>query len=286
MVVDGFGVDTKTPPAPTFIDVLPSHIFYPWVEGGVDADMISGYPDGTYRPNSTLQRQQANTILARYLSGVEKDVLGGIQGEDALYPLVSDWYQAEGRYLLAAFADGGKVASAHAPGTAYLIYHDVVEGSFSGGQYYLQPATSLNRAQAAAMILRVRAVEFEAQVPSVTGLNPASGPAAGGNSVVITGTSFVGLSGAGAVKFGGCQCHELRSELLDSDNGRGPAGTVGSTVRRDRDHSGWHKLDRWDCQRLPVQLIRHNPQRHRAGQGHLGSGRRGYERSDSDSRRH
>lgn len=38
--------------------------------------------------------------------------------------------------------------------------------------------------------------------PAITGLSPASGPIAGGATVVITGTGFVGLSGAAAVKFG------------------------------------------------------------------------------------
>ena len=41
MVVDGFGIATKTPATPTFTDVIPSHIFYKWVEGGVDAQVIS-----------------------------------------------------------------------------------------------------------------------------------------------------------------------------------------------------------------------------------------------------
>ncbi len=40
-------------------------------------------------------------------------------------------------------------------------------------------------------------------LPTITGLNPISGPASGGTSVVITGTNFVGVSGASAVQFGG-----------------------------------------------------------------------------------
>jgi hypothetical protein len=39
--------------------------------------------------------------------------------------------------------------------------------------------------------------------PVVTSLSPTKGPVAGGTTVVITGTAFVGLSGAGAVTFGG-----------------------------------------------------------------------------------
>ena len=230
MVVDGFGIATKTPPAPTFIDVLPSHIFYPWVEGGVDADVISGYPDGTYRPNNTMARQQANTILARFLSSREKAALGGVQGEEGTYLTVTEWYLAEGRDQLTRFADANKVAAEHAPGTAYLVYHDVVEGSFSGGSYYLQPGTTLTRAQAVALILRVDAVTFVSQPPTVTGLNPTSGPSAGGNSVVISGTNFVGVSGAAGVKFGGVNATSYIVNSTTQITAVAPEGTAGTTV--------------------------------------------------------
>lgn len=40
------------------------------------------------------------------------------------------------------------------------------------------------------------------QVPTIAGLSPNNGPTAGGTTVIITGTQFIGLSGAGAVVFG------------------------------------------------------------------------------------
>ncbi len=46
------------------------------------------------------------------------------------------------------------------------------------------------------------AVAVPVTVPTVTKLTPASGPTTGGTTVTITGTGFVGLSGAAAVRFG------------------------------------------------------------------------------------
>ena len=227
MVVDGFGIATKTPATPTFTDVIPSHQFYKWVEGGVDAQVITGYPDDTYRPNSTMQRQQANTILARYLSGLEKAALGGIQGEEELYETVTEWYQEEGSSLLDAFADGGTVATAHRPGTAYLVHHEVVQGSPSGGQYYLKPLTSLTRAQGAALILRVADISFATPAPTVTALNPSSGPTVGGNTVVITGTNF---TGATAVRFGSISATNFVVNSAIKITAIAPAGPQGSTI--------------------------------------------------------
>lgn len=40
-------------------------------------------------------------------------------------------------------------------------------------------------------------------VPAITSISPASGPVTGGTTVTITGSGFLGLSGASAVKFGG-----------------------------------------------------------------------------------
>src|SRR5206468_3045853 len=61
--------------------------------------------------------------------------------------------------------------------------------------------------------------------PAVSGLSPASGPAAGGTSVKITGS---GLSGATGVKFGG---KDASSYTVDNDGqitATSPAGSAGA----------------------------------------------------------
>ncbi len=59
---------------------------------------------------------------------------------------------------------------------------------------------------------------IEIAVPTITALSPASGPTAGGTSVVITGTGFVGVTGTAAVTFGGVSGQELRGQLCHPDN--------------------------------------------------------------------
>ena len=227
MVVDGFGLGTANPLTPTFTDVPRTNFFFPWVQGAYSAGVISGYPDGTFRPNTSVSRQQADSILGLYLSQKELSLNDHIQGALTTYPTVSAWYAAEGAELLDSFADAASVASVHAPYAAYLAYHQVVQGSSRAGGVYLDPVSSLTRAQAVALILRVEGVTFAPGIPTVTLLSPASGPTAGGNSVVITGTNFVGVT---AVKFGTVNATSYVVSSPTQITAVAPAGTAGTTV--------------------------------------------------------
>ena len=132
--------------------------------------------------------------------------------------------------MLAGFADRAQISPVHRPGTAYLVMRGVVLGSSSGGATYLSPLAELSRVQAVTMVLRTRDVVFEAELPTVTNIVPAAGPAAGGTSVVITGTGFGGLSGADAVRFG---THNATSYVVNSPTqitAVAPAGATGTTV--------------------------------------------------------
>ena len=161
MVVDGLGLAKLAPASPSFSDVLGTHFFFEWIEGAAGVGIMTGYLNGTFGPAQSIARQEANSVLGRYLSEGEIAVTGGILGDLARYPTLAAWYAAEGAGLLASFADAHELASTHAPFTAYLIYHDVVWGSSSGGNSYLKPVAYLSRAQAAALILRVKNVTFQ-----------------------------------------------------------------------------------------------------------------------------
>jgi hypothetical protein len=189
MVTGGLHIPLMDPSLPTFSDVPRGSIFYRYIEGAIAAGVISGYPDGTFRPDDDVLRQQTSTILGRWLSQEEIAALGGIQGVSAFYPTLATWFAAEGEPLLSRFADRLQAAPVHQPATAYLVMRGVVLGSSSGGAAYLRPLNGLTRAQAVAMILRTRSVVFHA-LPTITSLNPAMGPTAGGTSVLITGTGF------------------------------------------------------------------------------------------------
>ncbi len=156
MVVDGFGLPRLSPIVPSFSDVPVAHFFYEWIEGAAGAGIAHGYPNGTFRPDQTITRQQANSILGRHLSQKELGDVGSIQGECGSYASVAEWFVAEGAALLVSFADASQLAPVHAPFTAYLVYHGVVLGSSSGGSAYLTPLSELTRAQAAVLVVRTK----------------------------------------------------------------------------------------------------------------------------------
>ena len=178
MAVSGLGVDTAEPVTATFKDVIPSHRFYSYIEGAYAKELIGGYPSGGalyFRPDSNITRQQANSILARYLSKLEISITGLVHGEVSDYGSLDLWYKAEGPFYLNKFYDANKVTSDHRATTAYLVYRKVVAGSND----YLNPGSSLTRSQAAALILRVKA-EAEAimtppEAPTNLGVS-ATGP--------------------------------------------------------------------------------------------------------------
>jgi hypothetical protein len=154
MAVDGFGLPRLSPMTPSFGDVPVSHFYFEWVEGAAGAEIVTGYPDDTFRPSRNITRQQADSILGRYLSRKELADTGSIQGELGSYDSLAAWYAAEGAAIFAPFADVSQLAYVHAPFTAYLVYHEVVFGSSIGGSTYLMPLSNLTRAQAAALIVR------------------------------------------------------------------------------------------------------------------------------------
>ena len=53
------------PPCDTgFLDVGPAHLFCPAIAWAADAGLVSGWPDGTYRPANDVTRQAMAAFLA------------------------------------------------------------------------------------------------------------------------------------------------------------------------------------------------------------------------------
>lgn len=63
ILVLSFGWTPYAPALPTFSDVPPPSTFYAYVESAVQHGVISGYPDGTFRPGNDVSRAQAAKIL-------------------------------------------------------------------------------------------------------------------------------------------------------------------------------------------------------------------------------
>ena len=109
-----------------------------WAADYVDflynADITTGYSDGSFRPNQNISRAQFAVMLYRYLKLDENQ-----------YANVS-----------LPFADLGSIPAYAIPAVKALYAEGVITGSEKNGQLYFNPGSSLTRAQAAAMIGRTQ----------------------------------------------------------------------------------------------------------------------------------
>jgi hypothetical protein len=55
----------KTPPIPLFSDVDQTQWYVPYLEAAFEQGVITGYPDGTFRPAKLLSTEEAVTMLMR-----------------------------------------------------------------------------------------------------------------------------------------------------------------------------------------------------------------------------
>ncbi|MGI8587109.1 MAG: S-layer homology domain-containing protein [Chloroflexia bacterium] len=69
IVVIAAGWTVINPPNPTFSDVPPNSTFYSVIETAVCRGVISGYSDGTFRPNNNAIRGQIAKIVYLALTG-------------------------------------------------------------------------------------------------------------------------------------------------------------------------------------------------------------------------
>jgi len=188
MAVSGLGVDTSNPSTPSFKDVGRGGTFYIYVEGAYKAGLIGGYPSGgglLFKPSNTITRQQANSILGRYLSKLELNNTGSIHGDVTNYGSLELWYAAEGKFYLNGFTDASKVVSDHRATTAYLIRRGIIKGSNSR----LNPTSTLVRSQAAVMVLRVKAEAQAILTPPTPPTNLAVISTGQGVQVIATGAA-------------------------------------------------------------------------------------------------
>jgi hypothetical protein len=63
MITLGEGWTLVAPPQPTFSDVPPAHPFYQYIETVAAHGVVSGYADGTFRPNANATRAQLSKML-------------------------------------------------------------------------------------------------------------------------------------------------------------------------------------------------------------------------------
>ena len=100
-----------------------------------NANITTGYSDGTFRPNQNISRAQFAVMLYRYLKLDENKYA------DVALP----------------FADLDNIPEYAIPAVKALYTEGVISGAEKNGRLYFNPNNALTRAQAAAMIGRTQA---------------------------------------------------------------------------------------------------------------------------------
>ena len=126
--IDSYNVDHKFSDindywAATYVDFL------------YNANITTGYSDGTFRPNQNISRAQFAVMLYRYL-----------KLDESKYADVS-----------LPFADLDTIPEYAIPAVKALYTEGVISGAEKNGRLYFNPNNALTRAQAAAMIGRTQA---------------------------------------------------------------------------------------------------------------------------------
>ncbi len=160
-------------------DVSPGSWFYEPVSEMVASGVITGYEDGSFRPDQTVTAVELVTMVARIIgapSGESGGFWGGLQMDHAYR---SGWISEEdvprGEYsapvsrelackLLSSavgvgypagtilpFSDAGSIAPGYVGGVMALYSHGIITG-FEDGAFH--PQSTLTRAQAAALLYR------------------------------------------------------------------------------------------------------------------------------------
>ena len=120
------------------------------------------------------------------------------------------------------WGDGNSTAGAIAGGSGSFTVTGNHTYATSGTYPITVSITSVGTSQGSATVTDSATIEPPA--PTVTGINPTSGPTAGGTRVTITGTN---LAGATAVKFGTTSA-TITADTATSITATAPAGTAGT----------------------------------------------------------
>lgn len=246
MALNGLDIDTLNPTMATFQDVPITHTFFRYIEGAYANGLIKGYPvaDGMeFGPGNNISRQQANSILGRYLSGLEIEAIGAIHGIGGHnYASLEKWYAAKGSQHVNKFLDAGQVDREHQPATAYLIYHRVVQGS--AGR--LSPLSTLNRAQAAALVLRIKAAADSVTTPPDPNIPPSGDPL---DAQAAVGVALAAVPGGAVIEVERETHHgqAVWEVVVRDPNGRGIElkieTTTGDILKRESENLPWYAKD-------------------------------------------
>ncbi len=124
MLALSFGWNLYDPAFPTFSDVPPGSIYYRYIETAYLREIISGYQDGTFRPNEPISRAQTAKMIV------------SAEGWQPIYP---------------AFPPFSDVPAEHwACGYIQAAYNNGIVTGYSDGTFH--PAAQVSRAQLSKML--------------------------------------------------------------------------------------------------------------------------------------
>jgi hypothetical protein len=127
------------PPARAFSDVKPDDWYYKELQSAVNAGLVNGFEDGTFKPDDPATREQVAAMVSRALRAKGKAGVGG-----ALTAT-----QAEA--LLSAFADRTAVSAWAVSDLALAVNEGMVRGQTANT---VAPQSDATRAEAATVIAR------------------------------------------------------------------------------------------------------------------------------------
>ncbi|MFS0726639.1 S-layer homology domain-containing protein [Paenibacillus sp. 1P07SE] len=139
LLVRGFGLQPLAGEA-RFSDTAPGAWYTASVAAAVEAGYVNGYPDGTFRPQAPITREQMALMLERAIT---------VYGAADVLP---------GEGSLAAFADRGEVSAWAESAVSRMIAGGLIQGV---SEQRIAPQALTTRAQAAVLLARVlRAAEL------------------------------------------------------------------------------------------------------------------------------
>jgi hypothetical protein len=112
IVVRGFGVPLSTNTTPIFSDVPPTNPFFVEIQTAAENNIVSGYADGTYRPNTNVTRGQLSKIVV-----VAASIMLGWDIINPTTPHFSDVPQTNPFYTFIETAFCHGIISGYADGT-------------------------------------------------------------------------------------------------------------------------------------------------------------------------
>ncbi len=128
------GILADTNGASPFFDMISTDSYFASVMSAVSHKLISGYPDGTFKPASTLTRAEAMTIVARALRFMNGKSVSASP----------DMTLSEANSILSKFTDGATVDNWAKIDIAECVQAGVVNGDNNGR---LNPKSNVTRAE-------------------------------------------------------------------------------------------------------------------------------------------